>query len=104
MTNKDEIPAGHENGIHMFGSAAAENLNNPLYVWKTDAPKIYVYYKLNTAAAENNGDDANGAAVTASNFTGGTLALTGVAGLGLGALITALGFTASKKRKEKAAA
>ncbi len=36
-------------------------------------------------------------------FTGGTLALTGGAGIALGALATAIGMTATKKKKEQTA-
>ena len=98
VSSKTEIPAGYETGIHMFGSAAAENLNNPLYVWNESAPKVYVYFKVDDSVANNS------AGVTGSVFTGGTLALTGLAGLAVGALVTALGMTASRKKKEKAAA
>ena len=97
FSNKEELPAGYETGIHMFGSAAAENLNNPLYVWKSDAPKVFVYFKTDS-------DVSDGASVTGSGFTGGTLAITGAAGLAVGALVTALGMTAFRKKKEKAAA
>ena len=93
VSDQEQIPAGYELGIHTFGSAAAENLNNPLYVWKSDAPKVYVYFKTDSAAN-------NGAAVTGSGFTGGTLALTGFSGLALGALSAILCMTLFKKRKE----
>ena len=97
VSSKTEIPAGYETGIHMFGSAAAENLNNPLYVWNESAPKVYVYFKLDQSAV-------SGAGVTGAVFTGGTLAFTAAAGLAVGALAAALGMTAFRKRKEKAAA
>ena len=83
------VPAGYTTGIHMFGTDAAENFNNPLYVWNSSAPKIFVYYKAEDAVASTTG----------SNFTAGTVALSGVAGLALGALATALGATISKKKK-----
>ena len=98
VSSKTEIPAGYETGIHMFGSAAAENLNNPLYVWNESAPKVYVYFKVDDSVANNS------AGVTGSVFTGGTLAFTAAAGLAVGALAAALGMTAFRKRKEKAAA
>ena len=98
VSSKTEIPAGYETGIHMFGSAAAENLNNPLYVWNESAPKVYVYFKVDDSVANNS------AGVTGSVFTGGTLAFTAAAGLAVRALAAALGMTAFRKRKEKAAA
>ena len=98
VTASDQIPAGYETGIHMFGSAAAENLNNPLYVWKDAAPKVFVYFKVDSSAANN------GAGTTGSNFTGGTLALTGAAGLAVGVLITAVSMSVAAKRKKKVAA
>ena len=98
VSDQEQIPAGYELGIHMFGSAAVENLNNPLYVWKSDAPKVFVYFKVDASAANN------GAGATGSVFSGGMLALTGAAGLALGALAAALCMTAFRKRKEKAAA
>ena len=98
ITASEQIPAGYETGIHTFGSAAAENLNNPLYVWKSDAPKIYVYFKTDTSAANN------GMGATGSNFTGETLAITGAAGLAVGVLITAVSMTVAAKRKKKVAA
>ena len=90
VTHSDEIPAGYTTGIHMFGTDAAENLNNPLYVWNSSAPKVFVYFKT---------EDMNASAL-ASNFTVGTLALSGAAGIAFGAAITALATKASGKRRE----
>ena len=87
----EHIPAGYEFGIHMFGSAAVENLNNPLYVWKSDAPKVFIYYKL----------EANTASTTGTNFTGGIVAVSGGTGFAIGALAMALGSVVAKKKKEK---
>ena len=93
VTNKEEVPAGYEAGIHAFGSEAAENLNNPLYVWKSDATKIFVYFKTEAASISTAG----------ANFSAGTLALTGGAGIAVGALVTALGIKLAEKRKKKLA-
>lgn len=90
VLNSEEIPAGYTTGIHMFGSDAAENLNNTLYDWNSKAPKVYVYYKVDDSAASAAG----------SNFTAGSLALSGGAGFVLGAALSALGMKASRKRKE----
>ena len=89
FANSEEIPAGYETGIHSFGSDAAENLNNTLYVWNSTAPKVYVYFKTEKAPASTTG----------SSFTAGNVALSGAAGLAVGALATALGATISKKKK-----
>ena len=40
VVKSSEVPAGYSTGFHMFGTAAAENLNNTLYVWNISAPKI----------------------------------------------------------------
>ena len=97
VSSKTEIPAGYETGIHMFGSAAAENLNNPLYVWNESAPKVYVYFKLDQSAV-------SGAGVTASIFSVGTLALGAIGGAAIGAFITAFGMTKVGKKKKEATA
>ncbi len=91
VTGSAEIPAGYTLGIHSFGTDAAENLNNPLYVWKSDAPKVFVYFKTDEAAAT--------AGAAGSNFTAGTVALSGVCGLAAGALITLVCMKVSKKKK-----
>ncbi|MBR6702828.1 MAG: hypothetical protein IKI78_06765, partial [Clostridia bacterium] len=89
------IPAGYKTGIHMFGSKTAANLNNELYDWNKSAPSIMVYFK--TAEATTPGS-------AGSNFTAGNLALAGVAGLAVGAVITALASKAVGKKKKSAAA
>lgn len=80
-------------GIHMFGSNAAFNLNSSLYDWNNNAKSVFVYYKT----------DGNAINTAGTNFTGGTLALTGGAGLAVGALATAICMTATKKKKEQTA-
>ena len=83
-----KIPSGYEKGIHMFGTDAAENLNNPLYVWNDTAPMVYVYFKTDDVKANPTG----------SNFTAGTLALSVISGAALGAIVTLLCEKATKKR------
>ena len=90
ISTSEQIPAGYEKGIHMFGSSAAENLNNPLYVWNSSAPKVYVYFKLDA-----------GASTMGSSFTRGAVALSGVSGLALGALAAALIMSVARKKKKK---
>ena len=92
VKGSEKIPAGYSTGIHMFGTEAAENLNNTLYVWNSAAPKIFVYFKTEEAGS--------GAGASGSSFTAGTVALTGVAGLAAGAIVTALCLKAAKKKKE----
>lgn len=79
-------------GIHMFGSNAAFNLNSSLYDWNNSAKSVFVFFKTDSSVSNTAG----------SNFTGGTLALTGGAGIALGALATAICMTATKKKKQAA--
>ena len=93
VAGSTEIPADYTTGIHAFGSDAAENLNNTLYVWNSSAKSVYVYFKTETSDSSTTG----------ANFTGGTLALSAGGGLVLGAMLTAVGMSVSKKRKENKA-
>ena len=88
-----DVPQGYDTGIHMFGSDAAFNLNNNLYDWNSSAKSVYVYFITDDSTASSAG----------SNFTGGALALTGGAGLAVGAIATALGMKAKRKKNEAAA-
>ena len=92
VTDSTEIPAGYSTGIHMFGTSAAENLNNPLYVWNSGAKSIYVYYK-NVEAKEPG--------ITGSGFTAGIIALSAGAGLAVGALGSGLAVSAAGKKKRR---
>ena len=85
-----QMPAGYTTGIHMFGTEAAFNLNSGLYDWNDSAPSVYIYFKT---------DDST-ASTTGANFTAGSLALAGGAGLILGAAITAIASAAVKKKEE----
>ena len=85
-----EMPAGYTTGVHMFGSDAAFNLNSSLYDWNNSAPSVYIYFKT---------DDST-ASTTGANFTSGSLALAGGAGLLIGAAITAIASATVKKKKE----
>ena len=87
-----QIPAGYETGIHMFGSDAAFNLNSSLYDWNNDAPSVYVYFQTDDTVASSTG----------TIFTAGTIALSGGAGIALGAVVTAL--IMRKKKKTAVAA
>ena len=71
----------------MFGSDAAFNLNSSLYDWNDDAESVYVYFQTDDTVAP----------ATGTTFTGGTLALTGGAGIALGAVVTALAMTLKRK-------
>ena len=94
----EKIPAGYETGIHMFGSSAVENLNNPLYDWNESAPKVFVYYKVDVGAAAAN------TSVAASTFSIGTIALSAGAGLFIGIIATTFIMLNARKKKEKSAA
>ena len=94
VVNSKDIPAGYTSGIHMFGSKAAFNLNSGLYDWNQSAKSVFVYFKTDDTVAKTAG----------SNFTGGTLAVAGGAGLAIGALATALGVSSKRKNGFEAAA
>ena len=94
VTGKADVPAGYTTGIHMFGSDSAFNLNSSIYDWADDAPAVYIYFDTDDSVASTSG----------SNFSAGTLALSGGAGLALGAVVTALAMSLTKKKKEKPAA
>ena len=93
VTSDTQIPAGYTSAIHPFGTTAAENLNNPMYVWNASAPKIYVYFKLDVGAASSAG----------SGFSTGSLALGALGGVVIGVLGTAILMKVSRKKKEKTA-
>ena len=90
VVDNAQIPAGYQTGIHMFGTEAAFNLNSSLYDWNDSAPSVYVYYKT---------DDTT-VSTTGSTFTAGTLALTGGAGIAIGAVITAVAMKVKRKPEQ----
>ena len=90
VVDSTNIPSGYSTGIHMFGSDAAFNLNSNLYDWNESAKSVFVYYKTDDFAASTTG----------TTFSGGTLALTGGAGLAIGALATAFAMKPKKKKAE----
>ena len=91
VVGSPEIPSGYTTGIHMFGSDAAFNLNSSLYIWNSTAASVFVYYQT---------DDSK-TSTTGTNVSGGTLALTGGAGLALGAVVSALVMKPKKKKTEE---
>lgn len=86
--NANDIPAGYSAGIHKFGSDAVFNLNTYPYVWKKNAPKIQVYFKVD--------DSVN---TTGSSFTSGSTALSGGIGLAAGLAFSCLIVNAKKKKE-----
>ena len=94
VVDSKDIPAGYKTGVHMFGSDAAFNLNSGLYDWNQSAKSVFVYYKTDNTVPKTAG----------SNFSGGTLAVAGGAGLAIGALATALGVSSKRKNGFEAAA
>ena len=93
VVDSPNIPAGYQTGIHMFGENGAFNLNNSNFDWNDDADSVYVYFLRDSASVSTFG----------SAFSGGTLAFSAIGGLLVGAVVTALGMTAAKKRKKNAA-
>jgi hypothetical protein len=93
VVDSTEIPAGYETGIHMFGTEAAFNLNSSLYDWNNDAASVYVYFKT----------DENEASTTGTSFSGGALAISGGAGIVLGAAVTALAMKSKRKKEDNKA-
>ena len=91
VVDNAQIPAGYETGIHMFGTDAAFNLNSSLYDWNNSAKSVYIYFKTDDTAASTTG----------SNFTAGTLALSGGAGIVLGAAVTFFAMKIKRKPNKK---
>ena len=92
VTGNPEVPAGYTAGVHMFGTGAAENINNPLYIWNSAAKSVYLYYK--TA-------DGKSPSLAGSGFSAGTIALSGGTGLIAGALISWILFRGMDKKKKE---
>ena len=91
VVGKVDVPAGYTTGIHMFGSDAAFNLNNPYYDWNNDAESVYVYFQTDDTVS------TTGAGTTGTIFTIGVYALVGGAGIALGAI--AISLVMKKKKK-----
>ena len=72
-------------------SDSAFNLNSNLYDWNNNATSVFIYFKT---------DEGANTSTSGSNFTGGTLALTGGAGISLGAVATAFAMKSKKKETE----
>ena len=96
VVGSSTVPEGYETGIHMFGEKAAFNLNDKHYCWNQSAKSIMVYFKVDKTAASS-------AVTTGSNFTGGVVALTGVAGIAFGALVSGIAVSYMNKKKAKKA-
>ena len=95
VTGSGQIPVNYTNGVHMFGTGAAENINNTLYIWNSSARSIYLYYLLDTGSAS----------LAGSGFSAGTVVLSGGTGFAVGALASGLFVkNAGKKRKKEALA
>ena len=95
VVDNDDLPAEYTTGIHMFGSASAFNLNSNMYVWNGEAPSVYVYYKVDSAAKRS---------AAGSLFAGSSFALAGGIGFAVGALAAVLIMSARKKKEEKTVA
>ncbi len=96
VTDNNELPAGYNTGIHMFGSSSAFNLNSSLYDWNSGADSVYVYFLRDSSVQS--------AAASGANFTSGTLAISAGAGLILGvSAVAAVIKLSGMKKKERAA-
>ncbi len=94
VTGSTELPAGYGTGIHAFGSETAFNLNNTLYIWNSSAKTVFVYFQRDVAASVSEAGTA---------FSSGVAAITGVAGLAIGAAAAVI-IVKLADRKKKAAA
>ena len=88
-----EHPEGYTKWLHMFGAPNALKIDDEQYCYRSDNNGMYLYWKED----ENAFADAN---KTASAFSTGYLALSGLGGLGLGIAGTAI-FTGKKKKNEE---
>ena len=94
VTGTASIPEGYTKGIHMFGSTAAANITDSRYTYNDNLNGIYVYYMTE----ETSPADA------ASVFSAGNLAVIGVSGLALGAVLGVITTSVIKRKKSAAAA
>ncbi len=94
VVNDTNVPAGNTTGVHMFGSGAAFNLNNELYVWNKDAPSTFIYYKIE--------QQVKSPSESGSAFASGGLALTGIGGAIIGAFISTVILKTNTKKKKSA--
>ena len=95
VVGKNDLPAEYTTGIHMFGSTSAFNLNSNMYVWNGEAPSVYVYFNVDSAAKRS---------AAGSLFAGGGGALAGGIGFVVGALAVVLIMSARKKSEEESIA
>jgi len=93
VVGSNEIPAGYTTGIHMFGADSAFNLNYRAYDWNQSAKSVYVYFQIDPNAKVQDPETSGSA------FSAGWLALSGVGGLAVGALVTAISMTTYRKKK-----
>ena len=103
VVGSNEVPQGYETGIHFFGEGAAFNLNDKRYCWNQKAKSVMVYYKVDKTAATTTGSVFMPSVITANTGNKGSIALYVGGGFILGAAITALCMTASRKKKENKA-
>ena len=91
--NSAEVPAGYSNGVHMFGTDSAFNLNSASYVWNVSAKSVYIYFKR----------DPNPPNSAGTNFSVGVLALSGGAGFVIGAILGICANNVLRKKKSNKA-
>ena len=92
VKDNSQVPSGYKTGAHMFGTESAENFNNIMYIWNSNAKSIYLYYKT---------EEVKDPSLAGTGFTAGTIAISAGAGLAVGALASAFAVTSLNKRKRK---
>ena len=113
---KSDLPKGYETGIHRFGEGAAFNLTSKYYCYN-DTPKgTYVFFKNDEKTVEaltmstdttiyktvsNSKSEEN---TTGSMFSTGTVAISAVSGLLIGAALATIITVMIMKRKRKESA
>ncbi len=88
QTGSDAMPAGCTQGLPFFTYTYAMDIADMAYAYNNDMHGIYFFW------------DTDENPFTATNFTRGQLALTGIGGLAVGILGSSAVMLATKKRKE----
>ena len=93
-TGKDseKTPKGYSGYLHMFNEENPVKIDNRDYCYRSDNDGMYLYWKTEKDSS-----------LTASTFSGGTIAISAIGGLIAGIAGTTLFMLPKKKRKEAAA-
>lgn len=113
ITSEAKAPAGMNGCIHMIGERGALNLTNDEYMNYTELHsryktvigtadlKTYVFFGLSATPKTY---DASAGNMTATTMNTGTMAIFGLGGLALGAILGIVGSALAKKKKKAPAA